>query len=136
MCQAVAPPQGELATTRRLGELHREAAEGRQKKVAELEGIVQEFRQHIKVCYHAGLPRDPGACHIRRWPCAQQLTTEGFLELKVASRGSEDLPGKPSAADDLGKWRSLDGLVCLMPTCSMARSASVCHTCPLVHAGN
>lgn len=41
--------QGELATTRRLGDLHREAAEERQKKVAELEGIVQEFRQHIKV---------------------------------------------------------------------------------------
>ena len=50
--------QGELATTRRLGELHREAAEGRQKKVAELEGIVQEFRQHIKV-------RDPRGCALR-----------------------------------------------------------------------
>jgi hypothetical protein len=52
--------QGELATTRRLGELHREAAEGRQAKVAELEGIVQEFRQHIKVRDPRGRALRPG----------------------------------------------------------------------------
>ncbi len=42
--------EGELETLRRLAELHRGTAEERQRKVAELEGIVQEFRQHIQVC--------------------------------------------------------------------------------------
>lgn len=61
--------QGELATTRRLGELHREAAEGRQKKVAELEGIVQEFRQHIKV-------RDPEGVADPKLPYTRQRASE------------------------------------------------------------
>jgi hypothetical protein len=61
---------------RRLGELHREAAEERQKKVAELEGIVQEFRQHIKVgpAKHAFCPvldADALRREVFRWGIAR-----------------------------------------------------------------
>lgn len=45
--------EGEVATLRRLAELHQATSEERQRKAAELEGIVHQFRAHVQVGHYA-----------------------------------------------------------------------------------
>jgi hypothetical protein len=121
--------QGELATTRRLGELHREAAEGRQKKVAELEGIVQEFRQHIKVRCQAGVACDLGMCPIRISHVYGSWSSEVVFE--GGQSKVEDVPCKHPAAHQSGATGHFERPF-LTPTCPRAKccfDASRLHLC-------
>ena len=56
--------QKELAMAQKLATLYKEANEERNKKVAELEGIMRELQQHLEV-WQNGWMSYPCACHAR-----------------------------------------------------------------------